>query len=151
MGMNTSDTATSPLSRVGASIPARVATVLSVGGRVGAAAVALLVALDQTYRPTEAFAPAIAILILLSAVPVPGRTGMWLAGLGASLAFFGGAVLFNVWIGWLMVPFGVVAIVGVFAKAYHRGENMFLMAIALAAGPPIIGVLVAAVVLGVDG
>jgi len=149
--MTTARPATNPLARAADSVPLKAAEYVSGAARVLAAVVALLVAIEQTYNPTEVFAPVIALLLLLTVLPVEGRAGLWIQGAGASLAFFAGAVLFNVFVGWLMVPLGALAMAAVLVQGHHRGTNLVHTALTLLSAPPLVGILIAAVVLTVDG
>ncbi len=149
--MTTARPVDNPLSRAAEALPVKTAEYVSGAARVLAAVVALVVAIEQTYNPTEVFAPVVAGLLLLTILPVEGRAGLWIQGAGASLAFFAGAVLFNVFVGWLMVPLGVLAMAAVLVQAHHRGTNLVHTALTLLSGPPLVGILIAAVVLTVDG
>ncbi len=123
----------SPIQSVALAVPVRAAVVAHVAARFAGAFAALLLFADQSYDGTRAFTAAVAILTVVSAVPVRGVAGIPVASLGAGLLFFAGSALLHYWQGWTMLAAGGVAGLGCLALAVRKAALTW-SAVAFAAG-----------------
>jgi hypothetical protein len=139
----------SPLARVALRLPARTGLALSLAGRVAGIALALVLAGDQDYDRTRAFAGAVAVLAVLSLLPRPGWLGRRLPWIGAGVLFFGGALLASMMLGKLLLLSGVIGALG--AAIEDRQQGRMTGAPSFFAGLGIVSVVVAVIVLMVEG
>lgn len=117
-----------PLARLSESISLPVLRGASIAGRIFGAGMALLIAMDQSYDPTQVFAAVVAIAILATLVPLRGSAGDVIAALGAGIAFFAGTVLTHFQPGMGMLAMGLLAGLASFAFAYRSGRDVTLPA-----------------------
>lgn len=108
-----------PLSRIALEAPAAVGPVISIVARVIGAALVLYIATDQSYDRTQVFAVGLAVVALLSIVPMPDGIGGFVSALAAGALFFGGALLWDQAAGVAMLVAGAVAWIGTLI-ANHR-------------------------------
>ena len=135
-----------PLVRISASIPPATLRGASIAGRVFGAALALLVAFDQSYDPTQAFTAIAAGLVLTTLVQVRGAWGDVLAAFGAGLVFFSGTVLTHFQPGIGMLAVGLLAGLATFTFAYRLGRDATLPAVAFIGAALVTAPLQAAIV-----
>jgi hypothetical protein len=112
-----------PLARWAGSLPNGIGATVALLARIAGIALAIAVALSQSYDPTRVFATTIAALVALSCIPFPIRNRGWLTWLGAGLAFFGGALLAHIPAGALMLLCGALAAVGAAVDEQQRSRR----------------------------
>ncbi len=143
-------TATNPLSRMAESLPVAALRGASIAARIFGAGMALLIALDQTYDPTQVFTVITAVAILLSLAPLTGSVGDLAAALGAGVVFFAGSVLTHFEPGITMLAMGLLGGLAAFAFAYRSGRDAMLPAVVFVAAALITAPLQAAIVLAFE-
>lgn len=138
-----------PLGRLGRRIPAATGTLLGLGGRTAAVAIATATAFSQDYDRTRLAAGVFAALIALTVLLPWGRFGGGMAWLGAGFAFFGGAALAAAGFAGAMVAAGAAAALGAAITDAHarRVPNLLLFFLACV----LTGALVAAMVFTLEG
>ncbi len=139
-------TASNPLSRLAFSVPGQTARAASLVGRIFGAGLAVAIAFDQSYDPTQAFTLTVAALVLATAVPARGSRGDWLAAIGAGIVFFAGAVLTHLGFGLAMLAMGSVAAAGTFAFAHQEQRDVTLPGLLFVAAVSLTAALQVAVV-----
>lgn len=144
-------TLSGPLFRLGRVIPAQAAMTVSIAGRLLAAVLLAVIAIDQSYDRTEVFAPIMAALIAATCAPVPDRFRGALGGLGAGLAFFAGTILTHLGPGVGTLIAGLVAITATFAWTSRRDGHTWLAAIAFLVPAGVMGGLLMAIFFVVEG
>jgi len=143
-------TAKNPLANLAQSIPQQTARGASVAGRLFAAGLAMTVAFDQSYDPTQVFVVVVAALVAATVVPLTGALGDIAAGLGAGLAFFGGAVLTHLAPGLAMLAIGAFAGLGAAVVAAKANRDATLVGIGFVAAVFVTGALQGALVFGFE-
>jgi hypothetical protein len=148
--MNESATANvNPLVRLARSLPAGIGGIAALIARVAGGALAIAIAVDQSYDGTRIVAAVIAALVLLSCLPFPSRFRNWFAWLGAGVLFFGGALLVHIPAGMLMLLCGAAAAIGAAIDEQQHGRRssvlMFFVGFTLTMA------LMVVVVLGIEG
>ena len=139
--------APNPLARIARSLPPATGRLLSLGGRIAAGAIAIAIAVDQSYMRTRWFALVVAMLILAGCLPAPAGPARRLPWLGSGLAFFAGALLLRLPAGDALLFSGAVAAVGAAVTDAQQGRASGVAWFFVAIG--IVVALAAAVVLGV--
>ena len=140
-----------PLETFAAAVPAPLALALSVGGRVTGAALAIAIALNESYDPTQAFAGLLAVAALLSVLGQATSLRHWLAGIGAGALFFGGSMLWSVDAGMAVLAAGTVACIGSLIAARHDDEAVIAPLLSFFAGGFVMAGTVVLVILTVEG
>lgn len=112
-----------PLSALALESPPVFGVALSIGGRVIAAALALYIAADQPYDPTQVFAIGLATIAMVSLAPMPGGLGTWISGLAAGTLFFSAALLFEQAAGVGMLITSVAAMLGILVMTQRAGRE----------------------------
>jgi hypothetical protein len=151
--MRLKTSAANPLARVALDTPAWVAQALSIGGRVTGAGVALYVFGDEAYDRTQMVAAIIALVPVLSLVPLRGVAGAALPALAAGLLFFCGAAFAGETpvAGASMLVAGVAAAAGTMMASHRGGRPAWLALGGFFAAMPALVACVAAVALLVEG
>ena len=139
-----------PLAALAAAIPAGVASLASVGGRLLAAAAALFIATDQSYDPSQVFTVVVAALFVVSLVPFGDRLSLFVAGIGCGLAFFAGAILAGQAAGFVMLASGALAGVGQGIVA-HRRDGLAGGLLGFFIGAGLSAAMVVVTILTIDG
>jgi hypothetical protein len=139
-------TAANPLARFALGIPAQTARAMSVAGRIFGAGLAIAVAFDQSYDPTQVFTGIVAALVLMTLLPVRGAPGDVGAALGAGLVFFAGTLLTHMGFGLAMLAVGAFALVGALVFAHREGRDTTLPAVAFMAAVFLVAALQVGVV-----
>ncbi|MGD9893966.1 MAG: hypothetical protein AB7R89_09570 [Dehalococcoidia bacterium] len=111
-----------PFTRLARSLPAGFGAIAALVARAAGAALAIAVAVEQSYDGTRIFAATIAALVLISCLPFPSRLRGRTPWLGAALVFFGGALLAHFPAGMLMVFCGALAAIGTAIDEQQRGH-----------------------------
>jgi hypothetical protein len=138
------EAAANPLARMAGAITARTEAGLSVIARLAGAALALGIGVEQSYDRTEVFTPLVALMAIMSCIPIEGRVGALFAGAGSGVVFYAGMVLTHLGAGIGMAAAGAVA--GLAAIAWSsRAGGTWPAAIGFLASAG----LVAAVMLGI--
>jgi len=101
-----------PLSRAALALPSRSGALLAHVARPLAAAAALSIVLDQSYARTRILALVLAVLVLLTLLPLGGRLRLRLPWIAAGLLVMGGALLAHLSGGVAMIVLGALAAVG---------------------------------------
>jgi len=138
-----------PLARLARALPSGTGRLLSLGGRIAAGGMAIAIAADQSYARTRSLALAAAVLVLLSCLPVPAGLRRRLPWLGSGVAFFAGALLLHLPAGVAMLAAGAGAALGAAVDDAQQGRAVG--APSFFAGIGIVVVLVAVIVLGIEG
>jgi hypothetical protein len=138
-----------PLARAALAMPPALGWWLSLVGRGAAAGLALVIAVDQSYTRTRVLAVALAVVILLSFVPLMFRFAQRFPWVGAGVAFFGGSLLWFAPSGKLMLLAGALAGLGAALDDVHAGRMTGVASFFTGFGLTL--VMVAAIVLGIDG
>jgi hypothetical protein len=138
-----------PLARVALAAPPALGRAMSIGGRAAGAAFAIAVAAGQSFERTRALAVVIAVLALVSLLPVPRQIARRLPWPGAGVVFFGGALLAPLAGGILMVAAGAVAALGAAIDDRHAGRMTGVPSFFTGFG--LMAVAVVAIVLGIEG
>lgn len=112
-----------PIARLARSLPAGIGATVALLARVIGIALAIAVAVTQSYDPTRIFAAATAILVALTCMPFPTRQRGWLIWLGAGFVFFGGALLAHTPAGVLMLVCGALTAFGAAIDEQQRGRR----------------------------
>ena len=86
-------------------------------------ALAIAMAVTQSYEPTRIFAAATAILVALTCMPFPVRHRGWLTWLGAGFVFFGGALLAHIPAGVVLLVCGTLTAFGAAIDEQQRGRR----------------------------
>ncbi|MCC7364720.1 MAG: hypothetical protein IT303_10135 [Dehalococcoidia bacterium] len=148
--------ATNPLARAAELLPARAAVAVSIAARVLGALSVLWYAYDQydafdgRYFPrTWAYAVAVAVLAVVSMVPVRGWAGVAASAAGAGLLVFAGAILAREPWGVAALVAGAVAWLAVASAAYQRGGGSPAAIVGLFAGAGLAFAVAVGVALGV--
>lgn len=126
-------TATNPLSRLAYGLSEQTLRAASVAGRIFGAGLALLIALDQTYDPTQVFTVLVAVVVLTTLAPIPGSAGDWLAAFGSGAVFFAGTVLTHLGPGLGLLAMGLLAGLASLALAARAGRDATLPSVAFVA------------------
>lgn len=120
-----------PVARLADSIPGQLALVLSVGGRLLGAALALYYAYDQdTLFPGEhfprtwAFVGVVAAVAAISCLPMRYRGAAFVAAFGAGMVVMGGANLAHKPVGAAVLICGIVAWLATAAYNHSRGDSI---------------------------
>lgn len=127
-------------------VPIQTARGASIAGRLFGAGLALLVAISQSYDPTQVFASVVALLILATLFPLSGAVADAVILFGAGVVFFAGAVLTGVDYGLAMLGVGIFGGLAGLALAHRSGRGTVLPAIAFVAAVFITGAIQAAIV-----
>lgn len=144
------EAAANPLSRVAGAVPARTELVFSVVARLAGAALALGIALDQSYNRTEVFAPVVALIAVASCIPAPVKAAGWVAGAGAGVVFYAGMVLAHLGAGIGMALAGAIA--GAAAIAWSsRTDGTWPAAIGFLASAGLVGAVMLGIFFTVEG
>jgi hypothetical protein len=152
----------SPIAAFADALPAWAPPLLSDGGRLLGALVAIWVAADQDYDRTVVVAIGVAVVALATldvqwriaanAGWLPAGARPWMAGFGAGAVFFAGALLAEVGAGAWLLPLGAAAGIGALLAGYRSGRDDALAVVVsfFAAAPALLGaiVLIALVVEG---
>lgn len=139
-------TVSNPLARLSGTMSLPALRGASVAGRIFGAGMALLIAFDQSYDPTQVFTVAVALVIVASLAQPPGALGDALAALGAGIVFFAGSVLTHFQPGMVMLAMGLLAGLAALAFAHRSGRDVTLPAGAFIAGALLTAPLQAAIV-----
>ena len=123
MSHETTRTPANPLAQFAASVPEGIAGWISVAARVVGAALALYIASDQSYDRTQILCAAIVALVLATLPPLT-RMAPFIAGLGAGILFFSGALLWAQPAGIGMVVAGIVAVAATLIDTHHRDSDI---------------------------
>jgi hypothetical protein len=123
-------TATNPLSRVAFGVPAQAANAASKGGRAVGALIAIAIAFDQSYDPTQVFASVVAAVVAATLLPMPRPAGDWVSALGAGTVFFAGTLLTHMGLGLALLAVGALAGAASFALPHRQGRDSTLPALA---------------------
>lgn len=125
--------ATNPLSSLALRLPAQTAYGAAIAGRLFGALLAVGIAFDQSYDPTQVFTLVVAAASLSSLAVRAGAVGDVAAGFGCGVLFFAGAVLTHLAPGLGMLAMGMLAGLATFAFAHASGRGTALPAVAFVA------------------
>jgi hypothetical protein len=145
------ETAANPLSAIAEAVPARAAILTSIAARLAGAALAAYIAYDETYDPTQVFASALAIAMLLSAAAELTATRIWSATGGAGVLFFSGTMLTSVDGGVAILALGALAGAAALTAAYHERYAMLWPLAAFFIGGAATAAGVVLIILTVEG
>lgn len=140
-----------PLAAFAASVRAPVALAVSVGARLVGAGLAVLIAVTESYDPTQTFAGALAAIVAVSVAGHLTALRHWLATFGAGALFFGGSILWSVDAGIAVLVSGGVACISALIAAWHDGEALMAPLIAFFASGFLMAATVVLVILTVEG
>ena len=143
--------AANPLSRAALATQDGLDLVLSVAGRLVGAALAIYIAVDQTYNRTEVLAIGVAVVVLVTFAIGAVTKSAWFPSLGASVLFFGGALLWFDTAGEAMVVAGPVAAVGSLIHTHRVGGRVDAPVSAFFVGCGLTTIGVLALLLAVKG
>lgn len=138
--------ASNPFSRAALQVPAAAARLVSRAGRALGAGLAIAIAFDQTYDPTQVFVGVVAALVLATFVPLRGGTGDLAAAFGAGIVFFAGTLLTHLGVGVVMLVVGAFAGLAALAVAHREGRDATLPALAFLAAVFLVAALEVSVV-----
>lgn len=138
--------ASNPLSRFAFQFPPATSRGASIAGRLFGAGLALAIAFEQSYDPTQAFTTAVALLVIATLLPTRGALGDWLAAVGAGLLFFAGTVFTHLGPGIGLMAMGAIAGAGSFALAHREGRDVTLPAVAFVSAVLVVALLQVVVV-----
>lgn len=113
--------AQNPLAQAAAVVPTELALWLGIAARVAGAGLAIIYAFDQSYDRTQVFTVVLAVLAVLSLVPLRPSLETWAASLASGLLLFSGAVLAHEVAGVGMLVMGALGWIAAAHAAYRRG------------------------------
>ena len=140
-----------PLERLAGSIPAGAATLVAALAVLAAVALALFVALNETYDETQVFAAGVAIIGLSTVAPVRGKVGGTWMVFGDAMLLYAGAFLFHVSVGPALLVAGGIATAAALVANHHHERGAWLAVAGLFAAMGAITALVIVVVFVVGG
>lgn len=151
--MSAHEPAVNPLSRIALEAPPWAAPVLSAGGRVAGAAIAVYLAFDQSYDRTQVVCGGVALAALVTLVPLRGIAGAAASAFGAGAIFFAGAALGEEApaAGIAMIVAGGAAMLGTLLAARREGDSPLAALGGFFAALPILVGAIAIVALAVEG
>ncbi len=112
-----------PLQRAADRVGAQAAIFVYAVALLGAAALCLFVAFDETYDETQVFAVTVAALGVLGLATIPGRRAAAARVFTAAMLCYAGALLFYVSIGPAILIVGGAAVIAAFViNRHHRAS-----------------------------
>lgn len=143
-------TAANPLANLASGIPLQTLRAASIAGRLFGAGLAIAVAFDQSYDPTQVFTVVLAGLVLATLIPLSGARGDLAAAVGAGMVFFAGTVLTHLSPGLAMLAMGAFSGLAAFAGAQRSGRDVALPAVAFVFAAILAGAIQIAIVFGFE-
>lgn len=116
--------AANPLATFALESPPVLGPALSIGGRIAGALLALYIAADQSYDPTQVFAVGLAVFAVASLAPLPGGLATWISALAAGTLFFSAALLLEQVAGVMMIVAAVAAFGGIMIVTHRAARDV---------------------------
>lgn len=116
-----------PSASLASAVPAWAGRALFVAAVAIGALLALFIAQDESYDPTQVFSVVVAagtVALAAAAFVVGGGTGAFAAGLASGLLFFGGALLWGQDAGRAMLVCGALALAGIVFDQHRREADL---------------------------
>ena len=140
-----------PVQAVSDIIPPRVASFAASAARLAGSAIAVYIAVDETYDPTQVFATVLAIGVVATVAAALTGARHWAAGIGAGLLFFGGSMLWDVGGGIAILGLGALAGVAALVASYRDVRDVAPAVFGFFVGGGAAAAAVVAIILIVEG